>query len=172
MKVRDLIKPAGLLVAGTFGATANAAVVVDETDYDATYGGTDITLAGAGSAQFTFELRDLVEVSTKAYLVGNDGASVATPGTDVYASEQLTGSSIFPFGGGDYGILFSANGINYQGTATLINGGFTIDRITYDVAGAGAVPEPATWAMMLLGFGAAGTALRRSRRRQSALATA
>jgi hypothetical protein len=26
------------------------------------------------------------------------------------------------------------------------------------------VPEPATWAMMLLGFGAAGTALRRSRR--------
>ena len=28
-----------------------------------------------------------------------------------------------------------------------------------------AVPEPATWAMMLLGFGAAGTAMRRSRRR-------
>ena len=27
------------------------------------------------------------------------------------------------------------------------------------------VPEPATWAMMLLGFGAAGTALRRSRRK-------
>jgi hypothetical protein len=32
------------------------------------------------------------------------------------------------------------------------------------------VPEPATWAMMLLGFGAAGTALRRSRRRTTALA--
>ena len=29
----------------------------------------------------------------------------------------------------------------------------------------GDVPEPATWAMMLLGFGAAGVALRRSRRR-------
>ena len=28
-----------------------------------------------------------------------------------------------------------------------------------------AVPEPATWAMMLMGFGAAGTAMRRSRRR-------
>jgi hypothetical protein len=27
------------------------------------------------------------------------------------------------------------------------------------------VPEPATWAMMLLGFGAAGTAIRRSRRK-------
>jgi hypothetical protein len=32
------------------------------------------------------------------------------------------------------------------------------------------VPEPATWAMMLFGFGAAGTALRRSRRRTTALA--
>jgi hypothetical protein len=29
----------------------------------------------------------------------------------------------------------------------------------------GAVPEPATWAMMLLGFGAAGVALRRQRRK-------
>ena len=31
------------------------------------------------------------------------------------------------------------------------------------------VPEPATWAMMLVGFGAAGTALRRSRRKDSKL---
>ena len=33
-----------------------------------------------------------------------------------------------------------------------------------------AVPEPATWAMMLVGFGAAGTALRRSRRRNGQIA--
>jgi hypothetical protein len=32
------------------------------------------------------------------------------------------------------------------------------------------VPEPATWAMMLLGFGAAGTALRRSRRKNGMIA--
>ena len=35
--------------------------------------------------------------------------------------------------------------------------------------GGGAVPEPATWGMMLLGFGGMGMALRRSRRRTSAL---
>ena len=35
-----------------------------------------------------------------------------------------------------------------------------------------AVPEPSTWAMMLLGFGAAGLAFRRSRPRQLANATA
>ena len=33
------------------------------------------------------------------------------------------------------------------------------------------VPEPATWAMMLLGFGATGMAMRRSRRRKGALLT-
>ena len=34
------------------------------------------------------------------------------------------------------------------------------------------VPEPATWAMMILGFGAAGAAMRNNRRRQAALAVA
>jgi hypothetical protein len=36
-------------------------------------------------------------------------------------------------------------------------------------AGPGAVPEPATWGLMLLGFGGIGMALRRSRRRSGAL---
>ncbi|MBA2466428.1 MAG: PEPxxWA-CTERM sorting domain-containing protein, partial [Sphingomonas sp.] len=31
-------------------------------------------------------------------------------------------------------------------------------------AGPGAVPEPATWAMMLIGFGATGAAMRRRRK--------
>lgn len=33
----------------------------------------------------------------------------------------------------------------------------------------GGVPEPATWAMMLMGFGAAGVSMRRSRRRKAEL---
>jgi hypothetical protein len=37
--------------------------------------------------------------------------------------------------------------------------GLSYDDFTYDVAGA--VPEPATWAMMILGFGAVGFAMRR-----------
>jgi hypothetical protein len=35
-----------------------------------------------------------------------------------------------------------------------------------------AVPEPATWAMMLIGLGFAGAAIRNSRRKQAAVATA
>jgi hypothetical protein len=42
-----------------------------------------------------------------------------------------------------------------------------------DVAGiAAGVPEPASWALMILGFGGAGAALRGQRRRQAAAATA
>lgn len=37
---------------------------------------------------------------------------------------------------------------------------FTVDRVTFGVA----VPEPGTWALMILGFGTAGAALRRRRR--------
>lgn len=46
-----------------------------------------------------------------------------------------------------YASLTQLNGISGEGTPV------------------GAVPEPATWAMMLLGFGAMGASLRRSRRR-------
>jgi hypothetical protein len=47
----------------------------------------------------------------------------------------------------------------------------TVKQIRIDPGVAGpAVPEPSTWAMMLMGFGAAGFAMRRRRRRGSDLA--
>jgi hypothetical protein len=38
-----------------------------------------------------------------------------------------------------------------------------LDNVNLDVTGGGGVPEPASWALMILGFGAAGAALRRRR---------
>ena len=44
-----------------------------------------------------------------------------------------------------------------------LNGGMYLDNIQVEQMGAGAVPEPATWALMIGGFGFAGAALRRQR---------
>ncbi len=38
-----------------------------------------------------------------------------------------------------------------------------IKQTSFDVAGGAAIPEPATWAMMIIGFGAAGVMIRRRR---------
>jgi hypothetical protein len=40
------------------------------------------------------------------------------------------------------------------------------------LGGAGAVPEPTTWAMMLIGFGFVGGTMRAARRRSATLASA
>lgn len=44
-----------------------------------------------------------------------------------------------------------------------------LDNVIMSGPGAGAVPEPATWAMMILGFGAAGTMMRRRRTAMAAV---
>jgi len=57
-----------------------------------------------------------------------------------------------------------------DGTGSWVtNGKNGVSHIAFFGSPGTAVPEPATWAMMLLGFGAAGTALRRSRRKDSKL---
>jgi hypothetical protein len=58
---------------------------------------------------------------------------------------------------GGYIVAFLQQGDAYGATA---NSGAILET------GGGGVPEPATWAMMVLGFGAAGVAVRRSRRRK------
>jgi hypothetical protein len=68
-------------------------------------------------------------------------------------------------------------GVNFAGTAFSINFGGTANQTGYDnitfgsaTPGGGAVPEPGTWAMMLLGFAGVGVALRRRRSRARAIA--
>lgn len=162
MKFQALVTPATLLVAGAFSAPASATAVVDTTGWDATYGGTPITLGGASSAQYTYSLTDYsIPFSyTKTTLNGNDGATASYPGVPFTSSSVATNGFLGPWPG-DYGLQFSANGVQYVGTATVDDTGNHISEISYDVA---SVPEPATWAMMVLGMGLAGAAMRRSRR--------
>ncbi|MDO9430307.1 MAG: PEPxxWA-CTERM sorting domain-containing protein [Pseudomonadota bacterium] len=56
----------------------------------------------------------------------------------------------------------SGNKFNKYGYDQLI-----LDNITISAPLSSAVPEPATWAMMIIGFGAVGSMVRTSRRRQA-----
>jgi len=64
-----------------------------------------------------------------------------------------------------------AAGIYFVNTAGNPGSGMYLDSVAlYDVSEPGAVPEPATWALMISGFGLAGTALRQRRRLADAAA--
>lgn len=63
---------------------------------------------------------------------------------------------------------WTAVGVTFSGTAFSIDFGGTanqtaFDDITFGTDIAGGIPEPATWAMMILGFGMVGSAMRRRR---------
>ena len=81
----------------------------------------------------------------------------------------------------DLGLRFTVGEDDFFGFArfagsNLISVGFETSANTPILAGsaasAAAVPEPSTWAMMLLGFGAIGASLRSARRRQTSLVSA
>jgi hypothetical protein len=94
--------------------------------------------------------------------------------------------SYFTPGLGTQTITVSTNGQNFMGISgdageQFLSVGFTGNPATTGiqdlrqlrlggVTALTSVPEPGTWAMMLLGFGAAGVAMRRSRRRKVLLA--
>jgi PEP-CTERM motif len=67
---------------------------------------------------------------------------------------------------------FRAAGVNFAGTAMSIGFGgvanqIVFDDVTFGSSTPGGVPEPATWAMMIGGFGAIGGTMRYRRRKTS-----
>ena len=94
-------------------------------------------------------------VSYNPFFFGNDNTTTAS--VDVQNSARL-----------NFGFLFGSNfNANVDNTyrIDLTAGGNTVTSFAQIGAGAvAAVPEPTTWAMMLMGFGAMGFALRRRKR--------
>ena len=72
------------------------------------------------------------------------------------ATRSFTGSgySIFSFSG-----LGTFRGITFRDNSD--GAGVRFQNFSYNSVAAGGVPEPASWAMMIAGFGLAGTAMRR-----------
>jgi PEP-CTERM motif len=98
--------------------------------------------------------------------VGN-AISVVINALDQLGNPMQTTGSVSVGSGSNFFSALASNGEIIQSISFDANGtaGFTdIRQVRLSPAGVGApLPEPATWAMMIFGFGAAGFAMRRSR---------
>jgi hypothetical protein len=159
------------------------------TQYTST--GATITLTQASTLTFTFlgsesGLNDTFTAGTVSYTETTPFTAWTSQllGSDIFGAGSLAGTLLFsggvpsPVTVGDPGFAIFL-GPNLQGSGPvstfyigyddIVTGDDNHDDFIVRVDVAPAVPEPATWAMMLTGFAAAGVALRR-RRRTTALA--
>lgn len=183
--------------AALVASATNAAVVIDFTQVGSNVvvnaNGT-LDLAGLTS-QGNFSLAESVRGNVAYIGLGNAGtvmgylgltgpASFGTGNTFITAN-SFSGTS-FALNGSAFGSPYVfvpagyASGSAISGTATFLGQtfaslgltagryGYTSRADTVTVNIGGAVPEPSTWAMMLLGIGGIGMVMRRSRKQASA----
>jgi len=113
-------------------------------------------------------------------LTGDDASFDAALFGSFNTSGAVQGSQRLSFGFLNGGILGPNNDINFNANENntfqinLLGGGQTLTGFAQigTGAGVGAVPEPGTWAMLLMGFGGMGVALRRRRRTSTLLQAA
>lgn len=135
---------------------------IDSNGFGLASNGTGVLLNDRDTSIFlrAFDLSNFMLTSFDiAASFGNfPGASFSVKG---YLDDVLTGEVT-----GDLGEFASFSGAAL-GTVDYVvfdglggDGGFELDNVALN-EGTGAIPEPATWAMMLMGFGAMGALIRR-----------
>lgn len=153
----SLPDPDAIDCAGAYAGNLNSNSRIDDLNE-----AVDILLGG-DVIDFTFQAIE----GTKDFFTAN--------GQTITFDSALFGNQIFSIhfgdagsGLGDHTILYLFDFGDAGVTSVDLNqNGFSNAVI---VTPPGGVPEPATWAMMLMGFGVAGSALRRSRRRTGMIA--
>lgn len=119
------------------------------------------TLLGGASftaAEFNLEQGSLINSSNPLMIT----LTALGGGTSTFSVTNPTGSNIFD--------IIAGAGESYTSASfSTTNGGFAdFKQLRLVLANStGPVPEPATWAMMLLGFGGIGFAMRRSQRNKA-----
>jgi len=158
---------------------AGLGVTFEGTDDSSTWGGLGAGNPGTWGVQGTnggtfagfngssYSLLLLFDALTSSFSLDASRTSGSTDGTvtiQALLDGTLVGSSSQVLGGvnqwSTLSLTGSFNQVRITGTGTGFHP-FAIDNIVFS---GGAVPEPGTWAMMLLGFGMLGFAVRRSAR--------
>jgi PEP-CTERM motif len=193
----DINVPADILHAVFFDVAGTPSLNYNDADICGTCSFTGAVL-GSGTdvgAEWAFgqNASGLGGGVTQDYGLSSAGYGLFGPG-DVLsgAAHPDRGGATVPPDGGDFGLVsagYTTSGDNggvtnsqpyIKNSATFNLGAFNgslgdIGNIRFqygtslDDTHFGAVPEPGTWALMLLGFGGIGMAMRRSRRRTGAL---
>lgn len=161
-------------VTGTVGTQAGAPVVDFTSNNGATLletntgAATVFTADGSALNQLTFTLLGGASFTAAEFnleqgsLINSSNPLVITltalgGGTTTFDVTKPTGSNVFD--------IIAGAGESYTSASfSTTNGGFADLKQLRLVLATPAVPEPATWALMLLGFAGVGVAMRRSRR--------
>jgi hypothetical protein len=170
---KSLLAAAVALSALTAASTANAAPILVNFRFTGSsiYPGTvtgQLQFSSAGTGVAATSARVLTSTSAQA---------VADPALNWVTSSNYLNSNSFDVSSAGVVTAASFYAGFYNGTSFLLNGfgglnnfqtGYSVANfggfagVTYTpVASAAAVPEPASWAMMILGIGAIGFAMRR-----------
>ena len=118
-------------------------------------------LYAAGLDTLTFDFDQ--ELSIFGFEAQPDAFDITQVSVDYYLDGVYQGSvgrDVDPFAGAR---LLAADG-RFDRAVVSVAGGFGAGQFRYALAGGSVVPEPGAWALMILGFGAAGTMIRLRRR--------
>ena len=167
-------------VAATLAAVATPAQAVETITISGpsgTYGNDQVTCGvGITSCAFTNTFNFLTPTGFNLANATISTSALGTSNID-FSSVMLNGMAftLSPTGTFEFGSLANSPltpGANNVLSVMGQNNGDGAFSGTLTFGAVSAVPEPATWAMMLLGFGAAGFATRRSRRRSTLMQAA
>lgn len=178
--MRKLVMALAGAAALTFGSAAQSAISITSCTFNtscavangtssSTIGFSDISVGTSfnESINFTNDVAGLYSITfgtsspsvdiLTAVLSGAGGPFTLTgpQGTDALVDEQFSLAQTFLPAGN---FMFNTTGTRVEGAVGSIAGTLTVVN--------SAVPEPATWALMLLGFGGMGFSMRRNRNRR------
>jgi len=156
-----------------FTVTDNSGLVASG-DFNTNGGEVDSLMGSVVGSVFTGELGSMTLVANPAFPGSTDNgvfiydnAYDGSVGSDLSKGFDLSGL-LFTVGGVQYNLFNNTYGTpgGYVLYAS-VGGGYTTDTVNFSAT---EVPEPAAWALMLIGFGGLGAAMRASRKKAIAAA--